>query len=123
MGYIKNRIYAIRFAVSGIYSAFRKETHLKLMLLTAIMVVFFGTYAGIGKTEWILVLACITLVICLEMFNSAIEKLCNQLHPEKDPNIKYIKDVCAGAVLIACLFSIATGLIIFIPYVNRLLGS
>ena len=63
-----------------------------------------------------MVLTCITIVICLELVNSALERLCDRLIPEKDLKVKYVKDVAAGAVLVASIFSIIIGLMVFLPY-------
>jgi len=50
------------------------------------------------------------------MINTAIERLCNKLTIELDPDIKIIKDVSAGFVLISSLFAVAVAAIIFSRY-------
>ncbi|MFM2326878.1 MAG: hypothetical protein RIR31_1080, partial [Bacteroidota bacterium] len=47
--------------------------------------------------------------------NTAIEKLCDIVHKDFHPQIKIIKDMAAGAVLIAAISSLITGVIIFVP--------
>ncbi|MGB7754479.1 MAG: diacylglycerol kinase family protein, partial [Salinisphaera sp.] len=39
--------------------------------------------------------------------------------PDFHPVVKKAKDVAAGAVLLSALGSIAIGLIIFVPYIER----
>lgn len=107
---------AFKYAFSGLAAAFKSEVHLKLYVFIALMVSGLGFYLDLTKTEWMEVAACITLVMTLELFNSAIEKLCDMVMPDQHPKIKYIKDVMAGAVLLACIFAAIVGLIIFIPY-------
>jgi diacylglycerol kinase len=58
---------------------------------------------------------CIAFVISMEMLNTAIEKLCDVVHKELHPDIKRVKDIAAGAVLVSAIFSLMTGLIIFLP--------
>ncbi|PBQ34345.1 diacylglycerol kinase [Sphingobacteriaceae bacterium] len=116
MGYFKNRINAFGYAFSGIYQAFRQETHLKIHAVIALLVIGLAAFFEVCNEHWILLLLAITLVIALEMLNSAVEKLCNIIKPELDPRIKYIKDVSAGAVLIVCLFAVAAGIIVFSHY-------
>ena len=65
--------------------------------------------------EWIAIGFCIAFVIAMEMLNTAIEKLCDVVHQEVHPGIKKVKDIAAGAVLISAIFSLITGLIIFLP--------
>ena len=50
-----------------------------------------------------------------ELFNTAIETLCNIVSPQFNIDIKKTKDVSAGAVLVASFFAMAVGLIIFLP--------
>lgn len=57
------------------------------------------------------------------MFNTAIEKLCDVVHKEMHPGIKKIKDIAAGAVLLSALFSLITGVSIFLPKIINLIKS
>jgi diacylglycerol kinase len=123
MNYLKNRIKAFGFAFSGIYQALKTETNLRLHVIIAVFVILAGFYFSISKLEWFAVLLCVTLVICFEMFNSAIEKLCDLYSIEKNEKIKYIKDVCAGAVLVVSVFSAIYGCAIFWPYIQKLFTS
>jgi undecaprenol kinase (EC 2.7.1.66) len=50
------------------------------------------------------------------MLNSALEKICDKITVEKDQDIKWIKDVAAGAVLVAAIFSLIIAFVIFAPY-------
>jgi Diacylglycerol kinase len=68
------------------------------------------------------VLFCIGLVISLEMINSAIERYCDLVTTDFHPGIKVIKDVAAGAVLVASITSLIIGLIIFIPALVQFLN-
>jgi diacylglycerol kinase len=71
--------------------------------------------------EWLVIILFTALVISLEMFNSALEKLCDKVNPELDPQIKLIKDMAAGAVLWASLLSVVAGICIFIPKIIQIL--
>jgi len=51
----------------------------------------------------------------LELVNSALERLSDKVTKEQDSLIKSTKDMAAGAVLIASIFTFAIGCIIFIP--------
>ncbi len=51
---------------------------------------------------WIILVLGATLTVA-EMLNYAIEKLCDVVTTKKDSRIKEIKDICAGAVLVAGL--------------------
>lgn len=55
---------------------------------------------------WALVGVMIALVLAAELINTALERLCDHLHPEEHPNIKAVKDLSAGAVLLLSLGSL-----------------
>ena len=120
MNYLKKRKSAISFAFSGLREAFKNESHIKLQIVIGLIVINAGYYFQISKIEWFILLICIFLVISLELVNSAIEKLCDMVSPDYDTKIKYIKDVSAAAVLVACFFSIIAGLMVFWPYIKLL---
>jgi diacylglycerol kinase len=103
------------FALQGWRAFFGKETNGQIQLCVAIAVIIAGFIFQLNAFEWVIVLACVGLILALEMVNSAIEKLCDLVHPEKHPAIKFIKDVAAGAVLWASVVAVIIGLIIFLP--------
>lgn len=62
--------------------------------------------AIIRKAEWLHIWIILTLGSTLtiaEMLNFAIENLCDIVEPDHNDRIKMIKDICAGAVLVAGL--------------------
>lgn len=116
MNYLRNRKNAFYFAFSGLWAAMRREPHMRIHVVATVLVTLAGFYFKITKMEWVAVLACITLVLVLELINTALEKICDLVHPHQHPTVKYIKDIAAAAVLLACIFAVLTGLLIFLPY-------
>ena len=105
-------IRSFRFAGEGILDLFRFENNAKVHLLIAVLVVVAGLYLQISRTEWAIILTQIGLVWAAEAFNTAIEKLCDFVSPAIHPQIKAIKDVSSGAVLILAITAVIVGLII-----------
>ena len=103
------------YAIKGIFHAIKYERNIKLHLIGAISVITAGLYFHISYYEWFVILLCIAGVISTEMLNTAIEKLCDFINPTYNQNIKIIKDVSAGAVLIISMISAIIGVIIFLP--------
>ena len=103
------------FAFNGIKICFFSETNFKIHLLVAVIAVLFGIGFKISGTEWLAIIFCISLVVAMEMINTAIEKLCNVVHKDFSMCIKNVKDIAAGAVLVTALFTLLTGIIIFLP--------
>ena len=122
MSYIKKRISAFGYAFNGLWYSFKSEAHLKIQLLAALVVIVLGFYFSVTSSEWAILLICCGSVISLELVNSAIEKLCDLITTEQNPKIKYIKDVMAGAVLVASMTAAVIGILIFYPYFKQFIS-
>lgn len=112
-----NLIKSFGFAFNGIFFLLRKERNFKIHITLLILAICSGYFFGISKIEWLAIFIISALVLSLEAINSTIEKLCDLYSTEQNNSIKQIKDIAAGAVLIASLFAIIVGLIIFLPYI------
>lgn len=112
---MKKFIYSVRFALQGMKLFFSRDRNGRIQAVIGITAIILGFTLSISSFQWMLVLFCTGLVISLEMINSAIERFCDMVTTDFHPGIKIIKDVAAGAVLVASIFSLVIGLIIFIP--------
>jgi undecaprenol kinase len=65
--------------------------------------------------ENLVLLAWVTLVLSLELMNTAIERAIDLVTKDVHPLAKQAKDVAAGAVLVASVGAAVTALIIFGP--------
>lgn len=104
-------------ARNGIKLIFKNERNFRIDLVFALLVVFAGFFFQISHTDWIALSLVISMVFISETVNSAIEALCDTVSLEYKVNIKYAKDVSAGAVLVSAFVSVTTGLIVFLPYI------
>jgi len=105
------------YARNGIKLIFKNEKNFKVELVIALFVVLAGLFFKIGHFEWIAISLVISMVLISESINSAIEALCDTVSQDFKINVKYAKDVSAGAVLVSALVSVFAGIIIFLPYV------
>ena len=62
----------------------------------------------------------VALVLVTEMINTAIERAMDFITMDRHPYIKAIKDIAAGAVLVASICALLTGLFIFLPKILAL---
>jgi len=108
-------IHSCCYAIAGIKYCFKSELNFRVHLFATVLVSVVGFICNISAAEWIAVGFCIVLVLAMEMINTAIEKLCDVVHKERHPEIKIVKDISAGAVLLAASFSLITATIIFLP--------
>lgn len=117
----QNLLNAFRHAFNGIKQFFITDRNGKLHLTASLIVTAMAFILHVSATEWIILLMCIALVIGLEMINASIEKLCDLVHKDFHPSIKFIKDVTAASVLWVSIISAVIGSIIFIPKITVLL--
>lgn len=106
---------SVGFAVRGALLLIRTEASIKVQVFLGIVVTIAGFYYGISPTEWIFQVLAVSLVVGIEGANTAIEKLCDFVHPDFDKRIGFIKDVSAGAVMLVSVGAIIVGLIIYLP--------
>lgn len=104
---------AFNAAIEGIIYTFKKERNMKIHYFVAALILLSSLFFGFSKTEMILLLFTISLVVISEMFNTAIEKTVDMITDEFHPLAKIAKDVAAGGVLIASLNAVVVGYILF----------
>src|SRR5689334_7543787 len=99
----------------GIKYCFATQLNFRVHLFVLALVIAAGFIFQVNTTEWLFIIGCAMLVLTLELINTAIEHLCDLVTKTIHPAIKIIKDVAAGAVLVAAIGSVITGAVIFIP--------
>ena len=115
--FLVNRLKSVGFAFKGAVLLLKTEASIKIQFTLGIIVTIAGFYYNISTTEWLIQLLAIALVMCAEGVNTAIEAIADFIHPEHHEKIGLIKDIAAGAVFIAAVFTSIIGLIIYIPKV------
>ena len=50
--------------------------------LISLLLIASGFYVGLSKLDWIVQLFCMAFVLAIESLNTAIEKLCDFIHPD-----------------------------------------
>lgn len=105
---------SFRHAWHGLKIVLRTEKNFQRHLVLALLVVLAAAWRGLSSSLWIALLLVIALILALEIFNSAIERLVDILAPKTHNYAKEIKDLLAGMVLLVAFFAIIIGLIIFL---------
>jgi len=112
---IGKQIKGFGYAFSGIEKFILTERNASIHLAATIVVIMASLIFGVTVGEGIALAVAVGLVWMAEMFNTCIEKIMNFISTEEHPEIGFIKDVSAGAVLIASATALVIGLLIFIP--------
>ena len=112
---IRARVRSFRFAMAGISSFFLREHNAWLHFMATIAVFILAALVGVTKTELLALVFAIGFVWVAEMFNTCIERVMDFVSVKQDAEIKFIKDLAAGAVLTAAITALIVGLVVFIP--------
>jgi diacylglycerol kinase (ATP) len=113
--FIKGRIKSVGFAGKGALKLITTEHSIMVQFSIGILMTIAGFYFNITATEWLFQTLAIGIILTAEGLNTAIEKLCDFIHPQYHERIGFIKDISAGAVTFAALTAITIGLILYIP--------
>ncbi len=106
---------------NGLCVAFRSELSLKIQVICFLLLILTvgaissvnGATFSVGEISLLLMVS--FLVIAGELFNTAIEKLIDYLHPEKHPEIAKVKDISASAVFVLASLALIIGLLVLVP--------
>lgn len=120
---IQDRIQSIRYALQGLKHLLQSEHNARIHAVATICVIIISFLFRLQLGEWLWILACITWVWSAELFNTALERLCDRLHPERHPLIGQCKDLSSAAVLVLAIFSLMVAGIIFIPKIIILVAE
>ena len=101
------------YAIKGMLVAVREEQNMRIHLIAIGVVTFAGIYLGLTAIEWAILALTIGSVISMEMINAAIESLVDHVTPEYHKEAGKIKDLAAGAVLVAAIVATVIAVYIF----------
>ncbi|KHE72841.1 diacylglycerol kinase family protein [Halobacillus sp. BBL2006] len=111
----KKKSIGFRFAWNGFIEVCKTERNFRFHLFAASAAIIGGALLGLSPLEWALIVMTIALVLTLEMVNSSLERLLDYLAPEHHPMAGIIKDIAAGAVLVASIASLVIAFFIYGP--------
>lgn len=116
--FLAARLRSFGFALEGLAYAIKHEGNARVHLLATALVLALGFGFGVSRLEWAALAAAIGMVWAAELLNTALEILCDFISPDKAEAIKRVKDVAAGAVLVAALAAATIGALVFWPYLR-----
>lgn len=110
-------IISFKNAWRGVVYVFKHERNARIHLLFAVVVLSLGLIIGLSHGDLAAILFAIIIVFFAEIMNTAIEKTLDIVEPNHHPQVKLIKDMAAGAVLVTAAAAVVIGVVIFAPYV------
>ena len=118
---MRNFFQSTGFAAKGLRYAWKTERNFRLQLAGFVLVLVAAVLLRISKIELLIILLVSAVILALELINTAIERLADRVAPEHDAHIGIVKDLMAGAVLLASCFAIIMGLLIFFAPLKAML--
>ncbi|NOX87134.1 MAG: diacylglycerol kinase family protein [Chlorobi bacterium] len=118
---LKKRARSFVYAFRGIATVFKTQRNMQIHVIIALLVVVAGIWLELQVAEWLFIVFATGFVFSAEIFNSATEALTDLVSPGYNDKAGKIKDMAAGAVLVAAITAAIIGLFIFIPHLTALL--
>lgn len=108
-------------AFRGLVLGFQTEVNIRRECVAGLGVLALILILPLSTAEILAVLFVTALVFVVEFVNTAFERLLNLIKPQFHEEVRDIKDLCAGAVLITALVAAVVGLLVFGPYASFLI--
>ncbi|MBI2551000.1 diacylglycerol kinase family protein [Candidatus Uhrbacteria bacterium] len=106
---------SVRHALHGVAIVFRGEQNFRIQCFVGVLAFIFSFLLELSRAERIVILLLIPSVLVLELINSTLERIADTFKSRIHPIVGELKDIMAGAVLIASVAAAIIGLNIFLP--------
>lgn len=112
---------SFKHALRGLREVIKRERNARVHLILAFLALIASWFFRISSTQLVLVVLAIGLVFFAEVVNSAIEKTLDLIPVGNNQIVKIVKDMCAAAVLVTATTATVIALIVFLPYIIKLI--
>lgn len=113
---------SLQYAVRGIRWMVRHEPNMRFHLVAASGVIVAAALLRLPVEQWAALIFAIVLVLLGETLNTAIEVILDLVQPEHHDLVGVVKDIAAGAVLVASVGAVVIALLVFVPAVWDLIS-
>lgn len=106
---------SFRYAAAGIYFCLRTQRNMRIHVVAGFTAMGLGVWLAVPVFHLALVAVVASLVVVMEMMNTAIENAVDLYTHRRHPLAKIAKDVAAAAVLVSAINAVLVGLIVLGP--------
>jgi len=110
---------SLYFAWRGLKYVVKNEKNFQNELAVTFLVILAMIYFQVTRLEAVALFIIIVGVLVAEILNTIMERVVNVLEPRVNPYARLIKDLLASSVLLTAILAIIIGLIIFVPYIIK----
>jgi len=118
---LSKKLRNLRHAGNGIAIMWHKEVQFFLQVAFGILAFALAVALDVSSIEFLLLISSVVYLIASEILNTAIEILCDKLHPAHDAEIGKVKDLAGTFVIVSYLPLIIACAVIFGPRLFLLL--
>ncbi|WP_294332970.1 diacylglycerol kinase family protein [Chryseobacterium sp. sg2396] len=115
-GFLKGRAKSLKYTFKGAFLLLKTEHSIMTQSFIGVVFVVLGFYFKITKVEWMFQILGFGLILTAESLNTAVEKLCDFVHPEYHKKIGFVKDIASGAMTFAAIAVLILLTLIYYPY-------
>lgn len=116
----KKFIRSFNYARAGAEHVLKTQRNIWIHLFAGLLVILAAFWLKVSRVEVAVLILAIFFVITVELINTALEEAVNLIKAENHPLAGLVKNVAAGAVLLAAAGAALVGLIIFAPRIISL---
>lgn len=109
-------------AMDGVRRVYLTERSIRIQAALGAAAMALGLLLDLSRTEWLFMLAAVSIVLMAETFNSAVEAMVDLASPGFHPLARLAKHTAAGGVVFAVTNALAVGAIVLLPKVLPSVG-
>jgi diacylglycerol kinase (ATP) len=111
---LRRLLNAFGYSMAGFKAAFKNEDAFRQEVMMAVILLPLAVYFGKTGMQTALMIACVLLVMIVELLNSSIEATVDRISLENHQLAKRAKDIGSAAVLLSLInLVVVWGLLIF----------
>ncbi len=109
----RNIVNSFNAAIEGFLYVMKTEKNMKFHFLAAVAIILFSIYLQIPISNIIVLCCALSLVLIMEMVNTAIEHTVDICTETFHPLARIIKDIMAGSVLVSAINAFVVSYLVF----------
>jgi diacylglycerol kinase len=113
--HVKRQVASYKYAARGIHYTLKTQVNIWIQLTVTVIVLALAYWLNFNPEQYLILVLTIGFVVVSELFNTALEALTDLLSPERQTQAGVVKDVAAGAVLVAAASAAIVGVVLFLP--------
>ncbi len=104
---------SVKYAWEGILFCLETQRHMRIHFTIVALVLLAAWTLGVGLTHFLHLFTAMAVVLVAEMINTALEATVELVVEGYDARAKVVKDVAAGAVLVASAYGLSVAILVF----------